>query len=97
MSCEREQDLVDENNVLEIVYDTFAVEVVHCCAEEVPVERLGESQTARATGHTCYCDHLLETHNLNGRNEHQNIDMTRKQCDEEASDHNKGPSGASDD
>ena len=31
MSCKWQQDLVNQHNVLEIIYDTLAIEEVHGC------------------------------------------------------------------
>jgi hypothetical protein len=38
-----QENLVDQDNVLEVVDDTLAVEEVHGGAKEIPVERLGEA------------------------------------------------------
>lgn len=60
VGSEREQDAVDEQNVLEVVDDTLAVEKVHGRAQEVPVQRLGEAQAAGFAGHVCNGNDLLE-------------------------------------
>lgn len=43
MGCKGEEHPVDEDDVLEIVDDTLSIEKVHCRAQEIPVERLGEA------------------------------------------------------
>lgn len=39
--CQRQQDLVNQNNVLEVVDDRLAVEEVHGGREPIPVQTLG--------------------------------------------------------
>lgn len=46
----RQEDLVNEDNVLEVVDDAFAVEKVHGGAEEVPVQSLCKTQLASPAG-----------------------------------------------
>lgn len=40
VGSEGQQDAIDQDDVLEVVDDTLAVEEVHGAAEEIPVERL---------------------------------------------------------
>jgi hypothetical protein len=43
MMCrKRQQNLVHQNDVLEVVYDTLPVQKVHGGGEKVPIQRLSE-------------------------------------------------------
>lgn len=48
VGSEREENLVDEDDVLEVVNDTLPVEEVHCAAQKVPIQTLCEPQAPGA-------------------------------------------------
>ena len=50
VGSKRQQDLVDQNDVLEVVNDTLAVQEVHGGSKEVPVESLCKAELARPAG-----------------------------------------------
>jgi hypothetical protein len=80
--------------VLEIVDDALAIEKVHGGAEEIPVQRLGEAQTAGLAGHICNCNDLLERYNLHCGNNDDEVDVAGTQDPEETEDHDETPYGA---
>jgi hypothetical protein len=88
---QREQDTVNEQNVLEVVDDAFAVEKVHGSAEEVPVERFGEAQTAGLAGHIGNCNYLLEGYDLHRRDNDDDVDVAGAEDPEEAENHDERP------
>ena len=42
MRCEGEKDFVHQNDVFEVIYDAFAIEVVHGGCKEIPVQGFGQ-------------------------------------------------------
>jgi hypothetical protein len=80
--------------VLEVVDDAFTVEKVHGGAEEVPVERLGEAQTAGLAGHICNGNDLLEGYDLHRGDDDDDVDVAGAENPEEAEDHDERPYGA---
>jgi hypothetical protein len=89
-----EQQTVNHEDMLEVVYDTLAVEKVHGSAQEVPVERLGEAQAAGLAGNVCDCDDLLEGYDLDRRDDDDYEEVAGTQRPEEAGNHDEGPYGA---
>jgi hypothetical protein len=85
------QQTVHHQDMLEVVYDTFAVEKVHGGAEKVPVERLGEAQAAGLAGHVCDCDDLLKGYDLDRRDDDDYEEMASSEGPEEARNHDEGP------
>lgn len=88
---QREQDAVDEQNVLEVVDDALAVEKVHGGSEEVPVQRLGKAQTAGLAGHIGNCNDLLEGDDLHGGDDDDDVYVAGTEDPEEAEDHDERP------
>lgn len=91
VGSQREQDAVDEQNVLEVVDDALAIQKVHCGAQKVPVERLCEAQTAGLTGDVCDGNDLLEGHNLDCGDDDDDVEMAGAEGPEEAGNHEQGP------
>jgi hypothetical protein len=91
VGSEREQNAVDQQDVLEVVDDALAIEEVHGSAEEVPVERLGEAQTASLAGHIGDCNDLFEGDDLHGGDDDDDVDVAGAEDPEEAEDHDEGP------
>ena len=96
VSCQGKQDPVDEQNVLEIVDDAFAVQEVHGSAEEVPVQGFGEAQAAGLAGDVGYRNDLLEADDLDGGDDDDDVQVAGAEGEEEASDHDEGPCCAHD-
>jgi hypothetical protein len=71
----RQQDLVDENNVFEVVYQALAVQKVHCGAEEIPVQRFCKAQASGAAGNINDAHDLLEGNDLDGCYYEDDVDM----------------------
>lgn len=94
VGSQREQDAVDQQNVLEVIDDALAIEEVHGGAEKVPVQRLGEAQAAGLTGHICDGDDLLERYNLYRCDDDDDVDVAGAENPEEAKNHDERPYGA---
>lgn len=91
MCCERKEDLVHEEDVFEIVYDTFSIEKVHCGCEEVPIDGPGVRQIPRLRWYLSNGNNFFEGDHLNSGNDHEDVDVSGKHGCEEASNHSKGP------
>lgn len=87
----RQQDSVDQNDMLEVVNDALAIEEVHGSRQPVPVECLGGHDVACSRGHRGNGDDLLEGHDLDRRDTSNDVDVAHEQGTEEAADHDKGP------
>lgn len=88
---QREQQAVHHEDVLEVVDDALAVQKVHCGAEEVPVERLGEAQAARLAGDVGNGNDLLEGYDLDGRDDDDDEEVAGAEGPEEAGNHDQRP------
>jgi hypothetical protein len=91
---QRKQDTVDQQDVLEVIDDAFAVQKVHGGAEKVPVQRLGEAQATGPARHVRNGNDLLEGYDLDGGDYDDDVDVTGAEDPEEAQDHDEGPYGA---
>lgn len=90
----RQQDLVDEHNVLEVVDDALAVEEVHCRGQPVPVEALGGLEGTGAAGDVGNGNDLFEGDDLDGGDNGDDVDVAHEEGNEEAGNHDQGPNGA---
>jgi hypothetical protein len=86
-----EQQAVDHQDVLEVVYHTLAVQEVHGSAQEVPVQRLGEAQTARLARNIRNRNDLLERYDLHHGDDDDDEEVAGAEGPEEARDHDEGP------
>ena len=91
VGCERKQDLVHENNMLEIIYYTLPVEKVHSGPKKIPIERSGESQVLRLAGYIGDSDDFFERHDLNPSDDENDVKMSRQHRGEEAGYHYHRP------
>lgn len=91
VSRKRQENLVDEDDVLEVVDDTFAVEKIHGSTQEVPVECLGEAQLAGTARNVGNGNDLLEGDDLNSSDNHDDVDVTGKHGSEEEGNHDNAP------
>lgn len=89
-----QQQTVHHEDVLEVVDDALAVQEVHGGAEEVPVERLCETQAAGLAGHVCDCNDLLEGDALDGRDHDDDKEVACAEGPEEGGNHDESPYGA---
>lgn len=96
VSCKREKDLVNKNNVLEVVDDAFSIEKVHCRSQPVPIQRLGEAQSACTAGNVGNRNNLLKGDNLYSRNDSDDVEMPHEHGPKESPDHDKSPYRSSD-
>ncbi len=91
MRSQRQEDLVDEDDVLEVVDNALAIEEVHGRGEPVPVQALGGLQVARAAGNARDGDDFLEGDDLDGGDNGDDVDVAHEEGREEASDHDESP------
>jgi hypothetical protein len=91
VSSQGKKNPIDQQDVFEVVDDTFSIEKIHDSAQEIPVQRLCKAQTARPTWHICYGNHLLEGDDLDGGDGDDDVDVAGEQGYEEAGNHDKGP------
>lgn len=94
VGSQRQQDLVNEDNVLEVVDDALAVEEIHGSSQPVPVQALGGAQGSGATGDVGNGDDLLEGDDLDSGDDEDNVDVAHEQSSEEHGEHDKGPEGS---
>ena len=91
-----QQNPINQQDVLEVVDDALAVQEVHGGAEEVPVQRLGEAQAAGLAGDVGYRNDLLEADDLDGGDDHDDVEVAGAEGEEEAPDHDQRPRCAHD-
>ena len=82
--------------MLEVVDHRLSIQEVHCCAQKVPVQRLGEAQTPRSGRDIGNSDDLLEADDLDRSNNDYNVDVAGEHAGEEGRYHNQCPDGSSD-
>ena len=87
VGCQGKQQAVHHQDVLEVVYHTLAVQEVHGSAQEVPVERLGEAQTAGLARHVRNCNDLLERYDLHRGDDDNDEEVAGAEGPEEARNH----------
>lgn len=93
---ERQQHFVDQQDMLEVVDDGFAVQKIHGDAQEIPVEGPCEWQTFLLGWDLGDTDDFLEGNNLNCRDQEQHIDVPAEHAKKETTDHDKGPDRSND-
>lgn len=91
MSCQRQQNLVHEQNVLEIVDDALPVQEVHGRREEVPVQGLGEAEVLLLARDVGDGNNFLERDDLDGSYKPDDVDVAGEHGDEKAGNHHEGP------
>ena len=91
---ERQQHTIDQHDMLEVVDHALAVEKVHGRAEEVPVQRFGETEASCARRHVRYCNDLLEADDLDSSDNDDHVDVTSEHATEEDADHHESPDGS---
>lgn len=91
---QRQENLVYQNNVLEVVDDSLAVQEVHGRCQPVPVEALCRSEGTGATGDIGNGNDLLEGDDLDCGDDEDDVDVAHEQRSEEASEHDERPEGA---
>lgn len=96
VSSERQEDLVYQHNVLEVVDHTLAVQEIHGGSEEVPVESLGEAQAACSRRHIGNRNDLLVANNLHGGHDDEHVDVASEHGSKEEGNHDERPDGACD-
>jgi hypothetical protein len=77
--------------MLEVVYDTLAIEEVHGDSQEVPIERLCEAKAARLTRNVGDSDDLFERDDLNRGDNDDDVQMARAESTEEEAYHHECP------
>lgn len=89
--CEWLEDLINQHNVLEVVNYTLPIEEVHSRRKPVPIQALGEAQSACSRRHIGDSNNLLEGDDLNSGNDQDDVDMAHSHGEEETSNHNECP------
>lgn len=79
MRRKREQDLVDEDDMLEVVYDTFPVEIVHCRPQKVPIQSFSEPKTPSSTRDVGNSDDFLERYDLDSGDDQNDVYVSGEQ------------------
>jgi hypothetical protein len=77
--------------VLEVVYHTLPIKKVHCRGQKVPVEAVCEFQPPCPRWHICNSYDLFEGYNLDCGDNRDDIDMSCKHGEEEATNHDQSP------
>lgn len=93
MGGQRQENLVDQDDVFEVVDDGFSVKVVHCGGQPVPVQTLRRTQLAGAARDAGNGNDLLEGDDLNDRHDADDVDVAHEEGGQEAGHHDKGPEG----
>lgn len=96
VSSQREEDLVEKHNVLEVIDNTFAVEKVHCRRQPVPVQALGTLEVPSSTRYARNRNYLLERYYLDRGYYCEDVDVPHKEGEKEAANHNECPESSSD-
>lgn len=65
MRRQRQEHLVYQQNMLEIVDDALSVQEVHCRREPVPIQGLGKAEVLLLAGNVGDVNDLFEGDNLN--------------------------------
>lgn len=91
MSRQRQQNLIHEQNVLEVVDDALSVKEVHSRCKKVPVQGLGEAKVLLLAGDVGDGNNFLERDDLNGSHNADDVDVAREHGDEKAGNHHEGP------
>jgi len=96
VGCKWQENFVDQDNVLEVVNNTFSIEKVHCRCQPIPVERLCKSQPPRATRDVCNGDNFLEGDDLYCRDQRNDVYVPHKHSTKEGAYHDQRPYGSRD-
>lgn len=88
---QRQEHLINKDDVLEIVDDTLAVEEVHGGGKPVPVQALGRAELTGSGGDACDGDDLLEGDDLDDGDDEDDVYVAHEEGGEEAADHEKRP------
>lgn len=91
VSGEREQKRIDQDNMLEVIDHTFAVQEIHGGSKKIPIQTLCELQLLLARRHICDSDDLFEGYDLHGANQRHDVDMAGRHSPEEGSYHHQCP------
>lgn len=78
VGSQRQQYLVDENNMLKVVYDALSVEEVHGGGQPVPVETLCGAQLTSSGWDACDGDDLLEGDYLYNSDDQDDVDVAHE-------------------
>lgn len=91
-----QKDLVHEQNMLEVINDTFTIQKVHCYGKEVPIQRPRQWEVLLLGRDLGNVDDLFEADDLDGSNQEENVDMSAEHSQEETSNHCQSPYCTSD-
>jgi hypothetical protein len=91
MGGQRQQHLVHQDDMLEVVNDTFTVQKVHGSRQPVPIQALCRLKVPSSTGNVGDSDHFFEGNDLNGSDDKNDVDVTHEERYEESTDHDQCP------
>lgn len=91
VSSQGQENLVDQDDVLEIVYAALPVEKVHGRSQPVPVEALCRAQITLATRYGGDSDHFLEGDDLDVCYNAKYVNVTHEEGGKKTKDHDKCP------
>lgn len=91
VSGQRQQHLVNEQDVLEVVDNALSVKEIHGRREEIPVQGLGEAEVLLLAGYIGDGNNFLERDDLDGSNQNDDVDVTGEHGDKETRDHDESP------
>lgn len=86
-----QQHFIHKDDMLEVVDDALAIEVVHGRAQKIPIQRLGEPQAPRPAWHVCDCNDLFEGYHLHPCYDKNDEYVAGEEGNEEGRYHDKGP------
>lgn len=94
MNGQRQQKVVNQDDVLEIVNHGLSFQKVNGCSQKVPIERPAPGQVFLTRRLCCQVDDFLEGKDLDQDHESNEPDVTSSKRDKKASNHDEGPNGS---
>lgn len=91
MCCKGQQNFVNQDDMLEVIYNTFSVQKVHGRTEEVPVQTAREGEILGSARDIRNGNDLLEGDNLYRCDNANDVEMAGEQTNKESGDHDEGP------
>lgn len=89
--CKGQQNLVDEENMFEVIEDTLSVQVIHGDGKKVPVQGSCQGKILLLGWDLRDSDDFFEGDDLNGSNDHDDVDVASEHRTKEAGNHDKRP------
>lgn len=90
---QRQENLVNQDNMLEVVYHSLSIQKVHGRSEPIPVEALCRSQLSRLAWDAGDGNDFAKGDDLDGGDDGDDVDVAHEEGGEEAGHHDEGPKG----